>query len=136
MLWYIVAAADSGYNIAYLSSWDKNEQPIAYRYYPENKILLNQAGNKSVINNLTTFADNYYTVTNTGNSTNINILRFQQVQGWAKPDAPFTLSYPVTVAGNQAMLLQKGRLSGWNSSSLKIYVGRIFGRQVITYQPN
>jgi inner membrane protein len=134
MLWYVIAKTDSGYNAAYLSTWDKTTQNVTYEYYPENKFLLNQIGNKLAVNNLITFADNYYTVTKTANNININVLRFQQVQGWAKPHALFAFSYPLTAAENQATLLQKGRLSGWNSASLKAYVSRIFGRQTVAYQ--
>jgi inner membrane protein len=130
MLWYIVAADDSGYYTGYSSVWDNGKQSIDYEVHPKNDVLLNQAPDRDVLRHLLTFADDYYTVTQTDTAFYFNILRFGQVQGWRASNAPFVFSYPLSATKGQAILLQKGRLAGWNRSSLKIYIERIAGRHI------
>jgi inner membrane protein len=129
MLWYIVADADSGYYTTYSSIWDSRDQPVTYQFHPKNYSLLKDPVDQQTVQNLITFADNYYTVTQAGNSLYFNILRFEQVQGWQNSRAPFAFSYPLSKTGDQSMLLQKGRLTGWNKNSIKLYLKRIAGRQ-------
>ncbi|MDB5133267.1 MAG: inner rane protein, partial [Mucilaginibacter sp.] len=131
MLWYIVAAADSGYYTGYSSVWDDTRQSIDYEMHPETDALLKQAPDKKILHHLLAFADGYYTVTKTDTTFYFNILRFGQVQGWRVSNAPFVFSYPLSGTQGEAILLQKGRLAGWNGNSLKIYIERIAGRQII-----
>jgi hypothetical protein len=42
---------------------------------------------KRVLRHLITFADGYYTISQTGGSPYFNVLRFGQVQGWRLSDA-------------------------------------------------
>ncbi|GAC1302635.1 MAG: metal-dependent hydrolase [Mucilaginibacter sp.] len=128
MLWYIVAAADSGYYTGYSSVWDNAKQPIDYEIHPQNSVLLRQVPNKEVSQHLIAFADDYYTVSQTGSVLYFNVLRFEQVQGWRINRAPFVFSYPLSATAGQAALLQKGRFAGWNSATLKIYLQRIAGK--------
>ncbi|MDB4924431.1 metal-dependent hydrolase [Mucilaginibacter sp.] len=128
MLWYIVAAIDSGYYTAYSSVWDDPRQPVRYEKQLKNEVLANQIGDKRTLQHLVTFSDRYYTFSKTGSSLYFNVLKFGQVQGWRVPNAPFVLRYPLT-AGNKTVLLLQGRLVGWNKSALKAYFWRIAGHQ-------
>ncbi|WP_183579630.1 metal-dependent hydrolase [Mucilaginibacter sp. X5P1] len=130
MLWYVVANADNGYYTGYSSIWDRSA--VAYGFHPKNDSLLNKSGNVSLKNNLTTFADHYYTVTDSGKAIYVNILRFEQVQGWQNNKEPFALRYPLSAMDNENMIIQKGRLTGWNKKSFKLYLERIAGRQTQT----
>lgn len=136
MLWYVIVPENNGYYTAYSSVLDDANQFLAYRYYHKNDSLLNQAQNKAVVNNLLAFSDKYYTLTKAGGNIHINVLRFGQVQGWASTDAPFAFSYPLVAGKSQTLLLQKGRLSGWNGYSFKIYLERILGKSTINHKPN
>jgi inner membrane protein len=127
MLWYLVVAADGGYYTGYSSVWDDPQQSVRYEKHLKNDSLNVKIGDKRVLQHLITFADPYYTLSQTGSSLYLNVLRFGQVQGWRMPNAPFVLSYPLTASGNQTVLLQKGRLAGWNKSSLEAYIRRIAG---------
>jgi hypothetical protein len=80
---------------------------------------------------LITFADGYYTLTQSNNIIYLNVLRFEQIHGWQNNDAPFAFSYPLVNSRDQYLLLQKGRLAGWNASSVKAYIKRISGYQPI-----
>ncbi len=130
MLWYVVANADNGYYTGYSSIWDKSA--IGYGFHPKNDSLLNKSGNISLKNNLVTFADHYYTVTDSGKAIYVNILRFEQVQGWQNNKEPFALRYPLSAMDNENMIIQKGRLTGWNKNTFKLYLERIAGRQTQT----
>jgi inner membrane protein len=130
MLWYVVAPADSGYYTGYSSIWDN--YAFAYWYHPRNNQLLKKSGNASLKQNLITFADNYYTVTDSGSTVYVNVLRFEQVQGWNNLRAPFALRYPLSATDNENMIIQKGRLTGWNKNTFKLYLERIAGKRTQT----
>jgi inner membrane protein len=134
MLWYVAVPANNGYYTAYSSVLDNPHEPLTYHYYHKNDSLLNQVKNKAVANNLLAFAGKYYIFTKVDSNIHINLLRFGQVQGWASPDAPFAFSYPLAATTNQKLMLQKGRLSGWNSYSFQIYLQRILGKQAVNYK--
>ncbi|MDB5015875.1 MAG: inner rane protein [Mucilaginibacter sp.] len=129
MLWYIVAAADSGYNTGYVSIWDNFNQPVDYGYHPKNYALINNNVNNSVLHNLKEFAGDYFTISQSGNDLYFNILRFQQRHGWLDSNAPFAFSYPLTSGNADGLLLQRGRLAGWNKNTLKAYLMRIAGKK-------
>jgi inner membrane protein len=129
MLWYIVAAADSAYYMGYCSVWDGPAQAVRYEKQPKNERQLAKIKDKQVLRHLITFAEGYYTISQTGGSPYFNILRFGQVQGWRVPGAPFVFSYPLTAWDDKTVLLQKGRLAGWSKSAVKAYLRRIGGHQ-------
>jgi len=121
MLWYCIKKTDSGYYTGYESVFDK--RPIAYEYHPKNEFLL-----KRPEPYLTAFANGYYIITKTGDQLYFNVIRFGQIQGWQQKDAPFVLSYPMQETGNENMIIQKGRLAGWNRKSVQQYLERIAGK--------
>ncbi|MDF2432653.1 MAG: inner rane protein [Mucilaginibacter sp.] len=128
MLWYIAAAADSGYYTGYISIWDDFKQPVDYGYHPKNYALVNNIHN-SLLHNLEEFAGDYFTISRSGDGLYFNILRFQQRHGWLDTKAPFAFSYPLTSGNADGLLLQRGRLAGWNKKTLKAYLMRIAGKK-------
>ena len=128
MLWYVVAAADSDDYTAYSSVWDDN-RPLNFEPHPDNYSLLSKPMDHEVLGNLKTFACNYYTLSQSGGITYFNIPRFGQVQGWNTQEARFAFSYPLVSGYNEYMLLQKGRLAGWNKTTVKLYIERIAGKR-------
>ena len=107
-LWYCVKQTGDGYYTGYQSVFDK--EPVSYEYHPQNRQLLT-----SPEPYLMRFADRYYTVSQAGGQLYFNIIRFGQIQGWQTKDASFVLSYPLGAKGDENMIIQKGRLTGWNS---------------------
>ncbi|WCT13860.1 metal-dependent hydrolase [Mucilaginibacter jinjuensis] len=121
LLWYCIIKTDKGYYTGYQSVFDHT--PISYGFYPQNDSLL-----KEPQPDLKAFADEYYTISQSHNQLYFNVLRFGQIQGWQNNMAPFALSYPVNSTGDENMIIQKGRLSGWNKTSIKQYLERIAGK--------
>jgi len=120
LLWYCIKKTDSGYYTGYQSVFDKS--PVKYEYHPKNQQLLRQPEPY-----LVAFADGYYTLSKSGDKLYFNVLRFGQIQGWQQKNAPFVLSYPLQHNGDENMVIQKGRLAGWNNKSIKQYMERIRG---------
>ncbi|MDP9078966.1 MAG: metal-dependent hydrolase [Bacteroidota bacterium] len=121
LLWYNIIRRDNGYYTGYQSVFDKG--PVSYEFHPQNLALL-----KRKEPYLVQFADGYYTLSQTGGQLYFNVIRFGQIQGWQTKDAPFVLSYPLAAKGNENMIIQKGRLAGWNRHSVKQYLERMMGR--------
>lgn len=121
LLWYNIKKTDSGFYTGYQSVFDKS--PVRYEFYPQNSRYALQAGQY-----LPRFADGYYTITDSGAQRYFNVIRFGQIQGWQHTRAPFVLSYPLGAAGDENMIIQKGRLTGWNRHSVRQYLERVFGR--------
>jgi inner membrane protein len=120
-LWYDVKKGNDGFYTGYQSVFDLHE--MTYEFHLQNRGLLTKPET-----NLMQFADNYYTISQNGGLTHFNVIRFGQVQGWNTINAPFVLSYPVGAQGNENMVIQKGRLAGWNAHSVMQYLERIMGR--------
>jgi inner membrane protein len=136
MLWYVVATADSGYYTAYSSVWDNPKLPPVFEKHQKNYSLLNKSYNYDVLQNLKAFAGDYYTITQRDNVLYFNVLRFEQVQGWSVKNAPFAFSYPLVYSDHEYLLLQKGRLAGWNGNSIKKYIERIAGGEATKTDSN
>lgn len=120
LLWYCIKPANDGYYTGYESVFDK--RPVRYEFHLRNGQLL-----KHSEPDLMRFADGYYTVSKTGGQLYFNVIRFGQVQGWGAINAPFILSYPVETNHDENMIIQKARLAGWNSRTVKQYLKRIMG---------
>ncbi|GAA3971051.1 metal-dependent hydrolase [Mucilaginibacter dorajii] len=133
MLWYVVVHKTQGDLTTYSSVWDDSQSPISFEWHPQADSLLKTKSSEH-LRRLIEFADNDYIITNQNGQSFFNIPRFEQVQGWAKRDAPFSFSYPLNSDKTSAALLQKGRLSGWNGQSIKTYLRRIAGHQIINTQ--
>ncbi len=126
MLWYVAVKSNDGYLTTYRSVWDSDQHSLRFEYHPKREFLLKNINDPLLINDLKTFAQNDYVVTRTKGNYYFNIVRFEQVQGWNVPDASFAFSYPLIGGSDKTVLLQKGRLQGWNSQSFKNYIRAIF----------
>ncbi|HVW15992.1 MAG TPA: metal-dependent hydrolase [Mucilaginibacter sp.] len=129
MLWYIVIETDSGYYTGYNSVFDRNTKMIELEMHEKNYALLNSVRGKHSVRNLRSFGDGYYTISGSPSDPYINILRFGQIQGWSKKDAPFVLSCPLVSNNFHVASLQKNRLAAWNADAVKAYIKRIGGNQ-------
>ena len=121
LLWYNIKRAKGGFYTGYQSVFDKS--PVRYTFHPQNSALLTEDEPY-----LLRFADGYYTISQAADHLYFNVIRFGQVQGWNTGDAPFVLSYPIGVKRDENMVIQKGRLAGWNSHAIHQYMERIIGR--------
>ena len=126
LLWLGVAETDSGYEMAYRSVFDTNDSIVFY-HYNRNAYLLNRMKDRKDVNKLIRFAKGYYTVENLGDTLVFNDLRFGQVMGWSTPYSPFVFHYFLE-RGHNEMVMQRGRLSGWDRKAFSDLIKRMFSR--------
>lgn len=126
MLWFVVAEADSGYFVGYRSAYDSGAY-IPYTYFKRNTSLLNQAPNQHEVNKLIHFAEGYYTVESSNDTLIFNALRFGQIHGWRQPNNPFTFHYYLKPQLDNTMVMQRGRMAGWDGPTIKAYWARMKG---------
>jgi len=125
-LWYIVAATDSVYYTSYRSVFDSKDS-IQFQYYPQNNGLLQPFANQQDVQQLIRFSQQYYTVEKWGDTLVFNDLRFGQIAGWQNPSAKFVFYYFLEQPGNNALVVQRGRFTGWNKGTAASFWKRIKG---------
>lgn len=130
MLWYIVADGGDVYYTGYRSIWDDRSKLVDFEAHDKNRNLLQPIKNYPAVKNMVEFADEGYTLSLINNKPYLNVLRFEQVQGWQTKNAAFAFSYPLLSGYSDAGVLQKGRLAGWNKHTVKLYIERIAGETV------
>ncbi|TKK70351.1 metal-dependent hydrolase [Ilyomonas limi] len=128
LLWYIVAATDSGYVVGYRSVFDRDSSLIPFTYYPKNEALLQQVDVKVNVKGLLHFADKYYTVEKVNDTLIFDVLRFGQVLGWQDAKAPFAFQYFLNPSYDNTLVVQRGRFIGWNRKTIINMYERIKGR--------
>ncbi len=127
LLWYVVAGTDSGYYIGYRSVLDK-AAGIDFHFAPRNDYLLRLTTNKHDADNLVRFADGFYTVGRIHDSLALNVLRFGERFGWSAPQPGFVFYYFLDYPDANKLIVQRGRVAGWNADSVQHFVRRIGGR--------
>ncbi len=124
-LWYVVAATESGYVTGYYTAADT--QPLAFTYHLQNKHLLQSVDSKINVKALVDFAAGYYTISEAGDMFVFNILRFGQPHGWQYPQAPFSFRYFLDPTYDNTLVMQRGRVQGWNRQSIMAMYRRLKG---------
>lgn len=125
-LWYIVAEDSLGYHTGYLSIFDR--QPVTWQFFPRNDLLLTPFRIQEDVQVLLRFSQNYYTVEKWNDTLLVfNDLRFGQMKGWEDGRAHFVFHYFLEHPANNAVIVQRGRFSGWNGRTFRDFVKRIRG---------
>ena len=132
MLWYIAAETGNGYYTRYSSIWDDFKQTNPYSFHAKNYPLIPGNVSNEVLHNLREFSGGDYTISAADDGLYLNVVKFEQVQGWRDPNAPFAFSYPLTSRNADGLILQRGRFIGWNATTFQEYLDRIAGKQIET----
>lgn len=127
LLWYTAAAVDSGYYIGYRSVFDAKSAITTFTYFPKNNQLLEHIDEKTGVQYLVRFADNFYTVERWKDTTVFNVLRFGQIFGWQRPKEHFAFHYFLDTTYDNGLVVQRGRFKGWNKETLSFMLRRITG---------
>ena len=125
-LWFVATGDTTGYHIGFTSVLDKKD-PIQFRFFPKNDSLLDRVKDKKELNQLIRFSQGFYTVEMWHDTLVFNDLRFGQIQGWENPDAKFVFHYFLEHPESNDLVVQRGRMEGWNMESLRSYLRRIRG---------
>jgi inner membrane protein len=125
-LWYVVAGNDSGYYIGYRSVFDGKKQ-IDFEYFPRNDHLLDSVEDTEALQKLKRFSREFYTAEEWSDTLVFNDLRFGQITGWQDPRNKFVFHYYLKDSADNKLVVQRGRLEGWNIKSFKSLIKRIEG---------
>lgn len=125
-LWYIVAEDTAGYYIGYRSVFD-SKTLSSFEYFPKNDSLLRLAKDKDAIPYLKRFSQGYYTLSYQDQKLVLNDLRYGQIAGWQNPRAPFVFYYYLDSPDENLMVIQRGRVAGWDKNSVQSLITRIKG---------
>lgn len=125
-LWYIVVQGDGGYYIGYRSVFDKKSQPVL-TYHPVHDSLLAEIKDQREVELLKRFAQGFYTAEKIRGRLVFNDLRFGQVSGWESGGHGFVFHYYLEQAGENTMVVQRGRFAGVNKSYFSSLLRRICG---------
>ena len=153
LLWYVVATDSNGDEYTgYRSVFDAPGRPIVFRLRPRGDSLVRgeggrvglgaagrvvQAGSGVVeqgggrdVGYLLRFAQGYYTIERWGDTLVFNVPRFGEVRGWDDPGARFVFHYYLNDPGHNGMVVQRGRLAGWDRKAWRDFIRRIGGEDV------
>jgi inner membrane protein len=130
-LWYAVAATDNGYYVGYRSVFEAPNELTSFTYFPRQDSLLKATDDPAAVRALQKFANGFYTVDRRGGSgeddtLRFNVLRFGQILGWQDPRAPFTFQYYLGQNVDNFLVMQRGRFTGWNRSTVDGLLNRIW----------
>jgi len=125
-LWYVVAGSDSGYYVGFRSLFDRREK-INFHYFPRNDYLLYPVKGRKDLSNLIRFSKKFYTVETLDDTLVFNDLRFGKVMGWQNPLGKFVFHYYLLQPFGNSLVVQRGRLEGWNKKNAQFFLKRIFG---------
>ncbi len=125
-LWFVVAGTDSGYYTGYRSLFDSKKE-IAFRYFPRNDSLLDPVRHNEPLQQLIRFSKQFYTIEKWNDTLVFNDLRFGQVIGWDDPRGKFAFHYYLQHPGDNKLVVQRGRFTGWNRQTFRSFLRRIKG---------
>jgi inner membrane protein len=125
-LWYVVAGNDSGYYIGFRSVFDSKKK-IDFEYFPRNDHLLDSVEAHEELQKLKRFSQKFYTVEKWNDTLVFNDLRFGQIMGWHDPKGKFVFHYFLKDSADNTLVVQRGRLEGWDKNAFNLFVKRIKG---------
>lgn len=125
LLWYVAAETDSGFYMGYVSVFDT--KPFTQlHYFPRNEHLLKTVPPSEETEHLKRFSQGYYTIEKQNSILVFNDLRFGQIAGWQNPQHRFAFHYFLNNS-EQSIVIQRGRMEGWNKASIRSMLQRIKG---------
>ncbi|RYG06292.1 MAG: metal-dependent hydrolase [Chitinophagaceae bacterium] len=127
LLWYSVAAVDSGFYVGHISVFDDKSRPARFNFFKKDELLLDGIRNQDEVKTLKRFAAEYYTVEKWSDTLVFNVLRFGQMIGWQEPKAHFAFHYYLNPSYSNDLVVQRGRFEGWNRQTLWFMYDRIRG---------
>jgi inner membrane protein len=128
LLWYGVAETDSGFVTGYRSVFDTGDIP--FKVVPKNEALLQPFAGTPDLRRLVRFSNGYYRGNLHGDSVVLENLRFGEMMPLCRDSPKFAFYYFLSYPDANAMIIQRGRIAGWNKATLADFGKRIIGRRL------
>jgi inner membrane protein len=125
VLWYITIRQDSGMLTAHYSLLDSDEKLVFY-YTPKNDSLAASLPDRQSLETLIRFSEGYYCLRMIHDTLAFHDVRFGQIGGWYRPDAPYVFRYNLSPEANNAHVMNSGRSESSTREALRELKQRIF----------
>lgn len=125
-LWLVVIPGKESYQIAYRSVFDTSADVDFHIVYRNNQWIRAVKDHES-LQRLIRFSDSLYAIKKVNGQLIFSDLRFGQIHGWEYPANDFVFQYQLTHDTASRLMIQRGRMEGWNRLNLIRYFHRIFG---------
>ena len=126
LLWFAVMETDSGFHVGYRSLFDTKPE-MTFQYFPRNEPLLEPYKNNPEVLKLKRFSQGYYTTEQWNDTLVFNDLRFGQMIGWEDLSAHFVFHYFLNIPEGNPLVVQRGRVAGWNRKAFLSLINKIKG---------
>jgi len=127
-LWYIIVNTGSSYRIGYYSIFDKSNN-IQYEQIARNDSLLEYPCDPDQVNDLIKFSQHYYCARLEKDTIIFSDMRFGQIGGWYKANAPFVFNFKMAQNCSNKTALQEGRAKAFDTETTIQLFRRLKGRE-------
>jgi inner membrane protein len=124
-LWYVVIKNDSGFWVGYHTLWNANKNN-QMKFFLQKEKLVKEIDNHESLQRLIRFSQGFYILNQDNQNVVFSDLRFGQILGWKYPSNPFVFNFNLKHSENNELLIQRGRMSGWNSREWLDYYKIVF----------
>lgn len=125
ILWYITIKQDSGMLTSHYSLLDRDEKLIFY-FTPKNDSLAATLSDRQSLETLIRFSEGYYCLRMIHDTLAFHDVRFGQIGGWYRPDAPYVFRYNLAPEANNTSVMNSGRTESSTREALRELKARIF----------
>lgn len=127
-LFYCLLESSEGIYISYRSIWDGKNKP-RFQLYERNAQLEEEVLDQSALKDLKQFSQGWYALKRDTIGIQFQDYRFGQILGWQEQPADFIFYYYIDQPDENLLVVQRGRVKGWNKEVLGKYIQRIFGKE-------
>jgi inner membrane protein len=99
---------------------------IPMKYFPQQYNLVKDVDDHESFQRLIRFSQGFYILDQENQNVFFSDLRFGQILGWKNPSNPFVFNFNLKHSENNELLIQRGRMSGWNSREWLDYYKIVF----------
>lgn len=130
-LFYCLIQDSKGIYVTHRSVWDGDKKPY-FSFYNQNTALENEIIDQAALNDLKTFSQGWYALERDSIGIQFQDMRFGQILGWETQPAPFIFYYYIDQPDKNVLVVQRGRVQGWNQQVLFRFFDRIRGTWALT----
>lgn len=126
-LWYVLARTKNEFYIGYYSLFD-NDANFLWERVEKNDSLLSAPCNPEHVKDLILFSQQYYRAELVNDTIIFSDMRFGQLGGWYKRNAPFVFNFKMAKNCTNRTALQKGRFESFSTETTIQLFKRIKGK--------
>jgi inner membrane protein len=124
-LWYVIVREPGHFLIGYYSVFDSKQ--ISFENFQQNDSLLSYNCDSAHVARLKRFSQQYYCAKLENDTVIFSDMRFGQLGGWYRKQAPFVFNFRLAQNCSNRTALQKGRFEAFGSDAVSHLFRRMKG---------